>query len=145
MKKLITILTVLIVAIGVNAQTATFSTGSGTITEPASTYTLTNTTNSWFLIKGYTDWITTQDFQVKLDSLTGNHTNVAVALYGRKFGNDSWTQIGSTVNWKGTTVDTTITISNTSAARWREYKASFTGTGTGTSKIELIKFKLWYQ
>ena len=71
-----------------NAQTATFSTGSGTIVEHGTSYVLTNTTATWFMCSGYTDWITTQDYQCHIDSTSGNHTNVAVGLYGRKFSTD---------------------------------------------------------
>lgn len=130
--------------IAINAQTATFAT-NGTYGQYTVVQTLTNTTAKWFQVNGYTDWITSIDFQCHLDSTSGNHTNVAVSLYGRKFSTDSWTAIGSTVNWKGTTADTTITISTTSGSRWREYKLNYVGTGTGTSSVTWQKFKLWYQ
>lgn len=145
MKKLLFMLLFAITSIAASAQTNTFSIGNGTIIEPTNSYTLTNTTAQWFLFKGYTDWTTTQDVQVHLDSLAGNHTNVAVALYGRKWSTNSWTQIGLTVNWKGTTTDTTVTISNATAARWREYKLLLTGTGTGTTTMSGFKLKVWYQ
>lgn len=145
MKKLITIFLAFTLVLAVNAQTLTMSVGSGTYAYRATGYTLTNTTAQWTQINGYTDWITSIDYQVDLDSLAGNHTNVAVALYGRKFSNNAWTQIGSTVNWKGTTADTTIIISTTSGSRWREYKALITGTGTGTTTVSNQYLKLWFQ
>ena len=133
-----------IAAITATAQTATFTIISSATEKLVSTdYTLTNTTASWFLWKASRGFGATQDFQVKLDSLAGNHTNVAVALYGRKFEDDGWTQIGSTVNWTGSTADTTITISNTALNRYRQYRSLFTGTGTGTTTIDSQQFKIW--
>jgi len=111
----------------------------------ATDYTLTNTTTSWFRWKAAKDTPSTQDFEFHLDSLSGNHTNVAVSVYGRKFTSDSWTQIGSTVNWAGTTSDTTILISNTSINRYREFKSNFVGTGTGTTTIANQIIKIWYE
>lgn len=106
-------------------------------------YTLTNTTVSWFLFTAKKNEPSTQDYSVNLDSATGNHTNIAIKLYGKKFSGDSWTQIGSTVN---STSDTaTETISNVASNRYRFYKAEFTGTGTGTTNIDWQKFKQWIE
>lgn len=107
-------------------------------------YTLTNTTARTFIYTAPQPEPTTQDYVVNLDSLTGNHTNVAVALYGQKSEvKADWTQIGSTVNWIGTTADTTIIISNATANRYRNYKAVITGTGTGTTKVDVQELKLF--
>ena len=145
MKKLIFILAFLFVITNIaTAQTASFKIKSSATEKLVSTdYTLTNTTVSWFSWDVKRSTPATQDFQVNLDSLTGNHTNVAVSLWGRKFENDSWSQIGSTVNWAGTTSDTTITISNVSINRYRFLKTNFTPTGTGTSTIDSQNLKIW--
>ena len=146
MKKFL--LLILVVALGVttNAQTSTKSAKTGqTYSEIKTDYTLTNAVESWFQFNFAQPQKATQDFRVKLDSLAGNHTNVAVAIYGRKFDSDSWTQIGSTVNWLGTTADTTIIISNTSANRFRQYKVGYTGTGTGTTTISNQEVKVWLE
>lgn len=106
-------------------------------------YNVTNTTATYLLINAPQHQPTTQDVIVQLDSLSGNHTNVAVAVYGRKSDATAWVQIGSTVNWKGTTADTTIAVSNTTANRYRSYKIQYTGTGTGVTKIDAQEFKLY--
>ena len=76
---------------------------------------------------------TTQDFTCSLAKITGTApTNVAVALFGRKSTLSAYVQIGSTVNWKLTTNDTIIVLSNATANRYREYKATYTLTGTSS-------------
>lgn len=107
--------------------------------------TVTNAVASTVYFNGRQDFPTTQDYLCQLDSTSGNHTNVAVALYGQKFETAAWSQIGSTVNWKGTTADTTIVISNATANRYRKYKAVFTGTGTGVTTVDSQEFKLYLE
>lgn len=118
-----------------------------TYTAAPTTYVLTDAVTQYLLIKASQHNAATQDLLVKLDSLTGNHTYIAVGLYGRKFDTSAWVQIGSTITWKGTTPshDTTIVISNATANRYRDYKVSYTGTGTGTSRITTQQFKLYFQ
>jgi len=142
MRKLLLILVIAIVAIAARGQTATFSIGDKHTYKVINTnYTLTNTTVIWFQWNAARDIPATQDYQVNLDSLAGNHTNIAIKLYGRTFEDDSWVQIGSTVN--STDGTATETISNTTPNRYRQYKAEFTGTGTGTTTIDWQKFKIW--
>lgn len=145
MKKLIFILVFAIVAIAARGQTATFSFGkkSNTICEKTTDYTITNTTAIWFQFDGAKDFACTQDYQCILDSASGNHTNIAVSLYGRKFSGGSWTQIGSTTN--STAGTDTVTISNTTHTRYRQYKVLFQGTGTGTTTIDYQVLKLWLE
>jgi len=145
MKKLIVIFAILTLTISVNAQMLTTQLQRGqTYTEVTTDYTLTNTTAKYWQINALMDEMTAQDVIVHLDSLAGDHTNVAVALSGRKSDQTStWTAIGSTVNWKGTTADTTIIISNTTENGYRQYKLTFTGTGTGTTTIANMELKLW--
>jgi hypothetical protein len=106
-------------------------------------YTLTNTTARYWQIEAQPEWYNAQTVVVHLDSLAGNHTNVAVALYGRASGLLGWTAIGSAVNWIGTTSDTTITITNATENLYRQYKLLFTGTGTGTTTIADMEFKFY--
>ena len=108
-------------------------------------YTLTNAVVRYTLVTAPQNYATMQDVSIELDSLSGNHTNVAVALFGQKFDNSAWVAIGSAVNWKGTTADTTILISNETANRYRNYKIQYTGTGTGTTKVDVQQLKQWYQ
>lgn len=136
----------LISFLGVSAQMATKSIGLGVSEVRDNTnYTLTNEVAQYWLVKANQKVPTTQDFIVKLDSLSGDHTNVAVQLMGQKSPDKGdWTNIGSAVNWKGTTADTTIVISNATATRYRNYKVVYTGTGTGKTTIDIQELKLWY-
>lgn len=153
MKKIILFL-MLIVAFVATAQTVTLPTMAGAAQDKNATaqtvltdYTLTATTVRNFIWTAPQPKPTTQDFVINLDSLTGNHTNVAVALYGQKSQYKAdWTQIGSTVNWKGTTADTTILISNATANRYSLYKTVVTGTGAAsTTKIDVMGLKLYLE
>ena len=142
------------VAFVATAQTVTLPTMAGAAQDKNATaqtvvtdYTLTATTVRNFIWTAPQPKPTTQDFVINLDSLTGNHTNVAVALYGQKSQyKGDWTQIGSTVNWKGTTADTTILISNATANRYSLYKTVVTGTGAAsTTKIDVMGLKLYLE
>lgn len=143
--KLIAFCVLLIASANIAAQTVTIPVGidksSVFVTQD---YTLTNTTSRCFIIPASMEGAATQDLVINIDSLTGNHTNVAVSFWGKKssLSPDS-TQIGNTINWKGTTRDTTITISNASANRFNTYTLKLTGTGTGTTKIDSWFLKLY--
>lgn len=145
MKNILFIISLLTISLVGYSQAVTFGTGNGTYVENSTDFNATNTTEAWAFIKGEQSFAATQDVALNLDSVSGNHTNVAVQLYGRKFSFQTWTTIGSAVNWKGTTADTTIVISNASANRFREYKVGLTGTGTGVTKCDFIYFKAWNQ
>jgi len=146
MKKLFILLVLAFVAFAANAQTNNFSLAKENYISVPTDYTLTNTTVRTFIfdVRGCS-WETKQDYLIQIDSLAGNHTNVAVALLGAKFATGSYSAIGSAVNWKGTTIDTTIVISNASATLWNFFKVTVTGTGTGTSKIDAQELKLYNQ
>jgi len=142
MRRLILILALVVVATMVRGQTATFTIPSdGTYIERATDYLLTNTTASWFKIVASKKYNSTQIFTCILDSTSGNHTNIAVSLWGREFDTSSWTQIGSTVN--STAGTDTVTIINTSFTAYREFKFNYLGTGTGTSTIQNQEFKMF--
>jgi hypothetical protein len=143
MKKIIFLLFAFI-SLSVSAQMVTriFANGAQ-FDDNQADYTLTNTTAGYTLYKAAMPTAATQDFIVKLDSISGNHTNVAVAVYGQKFDNSAFVQIGSTLNWKGTTLDTIIVFSNATANRYRNYKVLYTGTGTGVTKVDYQQFKLY--
>jgi len=128
----------------VNAQTVNLTFPSKTTYMKVPTdYTVTNTTVRTFIYLAPAEFTATQDYLIELDSVSGNHTNVAVALYGSKFSSSAYSAIGSTINWKGTTADTTIVISNATANRYRYYKVTVTGTGTGVTKVDNQEFKLY--
>lgn len=152
MKKIFIFL-MLLVATLATAQTVTLPTMAAANNNNAATnqivttdYTLTNTTARSFIWTAPQPKPCTQDITIDLDSLAGNHTNVAVAVYGQKSSiKGDWTQIGGTVNWKGTTADTTIVISNATANRYSWYKMTLTGTGTGTTTIANMVLKLYQE
>jgi len=142
MKKFLLILVIAFVAFAASGQQATFGIKASKNFKTINTnYILTNTTVMWFQWDAARGIPATQDYQVSLDSLAGNHTNIAIKLFGKKFSDDSWTQIGSTVN--STDGTATETISNIILNRYRFYKTELTGTGTGTTTIDFQKFKVW--
>jgi len=145
MKKLFVLLVFAFVAFATNAQTVNESMGGKTYAAWNTDYLVTNTTTRTFIIEAGNDFTSKQDFLFQLDSVSGNHTNVAVTLYGAKFATSAYSAIGSAVNWKGTTADTTIVISNASATLWRYFKITVIGTGTGVSKVDSHEAKLWQQ
>jgi hypothetical protein len=144
MKKLFLVLLLAVFAIASYAQDATlYANEPNTYISSTVDVTVTNTTAVEVYLEGQQHMPATQDYLCQLDSTSGDHTNVAVELYGQKFNTGAWAQIGSTVNWAGTTADTTIIISNATANRYRRYKAKFTGTGTGVTTIDSQEFKLY--
>lgn len=147
MKKLILFISLVFVALIGNSQTVTYSPMNLADTKfsvsPA--LVLTNATARTFILDVSKQVPTTQDFYIKLDSLAGNHTNVAVALYGAKFSDTAYAQVGSTINWKGTSKDTTIVVSNATANRYNLFKWVVTGTGTGTTTIVKHQLKLYLE
>jgi hypothetical protein len=152
-KKLIFIIIAIFSIAITNAQTVTLPTMAGaaldktaTLQVVATDYTVTNTTARTLIFTAPQPSPTTQDFAIALDSISGNHTNVAVTIYGQKFPlKGDWTAIGSAVNWKGTTEDTVIIISNATVNRYRLYKAIITGTGVGVSTITQTELKLYLE
>lgn len=153
MKKIIFMLLALVVCSAASAQIAytdiTVPNTFGKIISPtasASIYKITNTTVGYLLFKAPMNNGSKQDFTIKLDSVSGNHTNVAVAVYGQKSAlKGDWTQIGTTINWKGTTADTTFVVSNATYNYYQNFKYQFTGTGTGVTKLTSIYLKLWLE
>ena len=103
-------------------------------------YTLTDAVAKYWEVIYKPDWYNAQTLVVNLDSASGNHTNVAVALYGRASDQLAWTAIGSAQNWKGTSSDTTLTFTNATEVLYRQVKLLFTGTGTGTTTIDRMEF-----
>jgi hypothetical protein len=158
MKKTILLLVALFSFVAMEAQIATATilipNTFGTIvspTAPASIYKVTNDVPGTLLFKAPMSNGSKQDFVIKLDSVSGTHTNVAVAVYGQKSTlKGDWTQIGSTVNWVGilpalASKDTTITISNASYVYYQNFKFVVTGTGTGVTKLTTANLKLWLE
>ena len=148
MKKIILFAILLIGSLSLSAQSLTLPTlaDGTTYYYSATDYLFTNIVGRYFTITTQEAYPATQDFTIHLTKVSGTHTNVLVALYGTKslIKNDS-TIIGSAVNWKLTSADTVITISNATANRYRIYKWKVVGTGTGISQISDIELKLRHE
>lgn len=148
MKKLILLLAMMI-GFAVSAQTllTTNIVLPNTYVNVPTDYTLSVAVPGVWLINAQQHYPTTQDFICKLDTIVGtNPTNVAVALYGRKSALSAYTLIGDTVNWKLTTKDTVIVISNATANRYRDYKVTYTLTGAGSvAGLKNQEFKQWIE
>ena len=146
MKKFILFIA-LILSFAVSAQTLLTSnlTPGTTYVNVATDYSLAIAAPGVWLINAPQHYPTTQDLIVKLDTIVGtNPTNVAVALFGRKSTLSAYVAIGSAVNWKLSTKDTVIVISNATANRYRDYKVTYTLTGTGSvAGLKNQEFKLF--
>ena len=154
MKKIILMSILLMSIVTVSAQVASttvlYPNTFGKVVSPtasAKMYKISGTVAGYILFKAPMNSGSKQDFTIRLDSVGGDHTNVAVAIYGQKSAlKGDWTQIGSTVNWKGTTADTIITVSNASYVYYQNFKYVFTGTGaTGVTKLSSSYLKLWVE
>lgn len=152
MKKVLFLIVMLFSFLAMEAQIATknivYPNTYGKIVSPtaaASIYKITATTPGYVVFYAPMPRPATQDFTIRLDSVSGNHTNVVVAVYGQKSAlKGDWSAIGSAVNWKGTTADTIIVISNATANRYQNYKVLFTGTGAASvTKITQVGLKLF--
>jgi len=142
MKKLIFLITLFFAFVTLEAQIATKNIAAGkSQTEYTTDVTLTNAVAQYLYIISKQHTYTSQCVVIQLDSLAGNHTNVAIQLQGRYTTADAWANVGSAINWKGTTSDTTIVYLNATENGYRMWKVLFTGTGTGTTTIDNIFFK----
>lgn len=154
MKKIIFILVAILALCTAQAQIATakilIPNTFGSIVSPTATaaiYKISGTVAGYELFKAAMNSGSKQDFTIQLDSVSGNHTNVAVAIYGQKSAlKGDWVQIGSTINWKGTTKDTVITVSNATYVYYQNFKIVYTGTGSpGVTKLTAAYVKLWLE
>lgn len=147
MKKLAIIMLLTVTMFAVKAQTATYQLTKGTtFLNVATDYTLTDAVNQYFIFKAENNNPLAVDYKVILTTVTGNHTNITVVLSGRKFSGDTWTTIatGTTPAFPYSNPEK-ITISFPGTLQYREFKVSFTGTGTGTTLISNQEFKVWYK
>lgn len=148
MKKIISFAILLIGSLSLSAQSLTLPTladGTTYFYSPTD-YLFTNSVGRYFTLTTQEAYPATQDLTINLHKVSGAHTNVLVALYGTKslIKNDS-TLIGSAVNWKLTSADTVVTISNATANRYRIYKWKVVGTGTGVSQISDTELKIRHE
>ena len=146
MKKLFLLLAFLAVALlQTQAQMTSTTIRTGiTYANVITEYTITNTTAAYWYVVAPQNYYTAQELVISLDSASGDHTNVAIQLQGRLTTLDAWTNVGSAINWKGTTNDTIIVYSNTTENKYRQFKILYTGTGTGTTTINRQVFKQYF-
>lgn len=145
MKKFIVILMLVFVAFISQAQTASVELGNSTYATLLTNYTLTNTTAQYFEYHAAKEKPTTQDYFVSLSKVSGTPTRVAINLYGKKFVDSPYVAIGTYIPWTLTSTDTTIVISNATVNRYSYFKVLFTPAGTGVSKINLQRFKIYLE
>lgn len=145
MKKFILFAVLAIAAItSARAQDVTLNvTSNATYLSYTTDLTVGSGATKWFKILGDQPQPTTQDLIIHLDSVSGGAHATTVKLFGTKFTTEGWTQIGSTITWKATTGDTTILISNATAARWRDYKVEVVNASGDVTTVDWLKFKLW--
>lgn len=145
MKNIILFIALMFTVVISSAQTAKIKPTAvgGTYASYSTDVVLSGTTAQWFQYNFEPDAYVATNYLVNLDSTSGNHTNVAVVLYGRIDDLQTWTAIGSAINWKGTTSDTTIVFASSTEAAYRQFKLLFTGTGTGTTTIDKQSMKIW--
>lgn len=154
MKKLIFFLVFTVMSVTLMAQTVTLPTMASAAQNVNATYqavttdyTLSAATVRYFVFTAPQHYPATQDYVCKIDTVSGTqHTTVAVQLQGQKSElKGDWANIGSAVTWYST-ADTVIVISNATANRYRRYRVSFTGVGTGaSSKISDQTLKLYLE
>jgi len=144
MKKVIFIFAILLVAIGMQAQTYTakmpaentyISSAIGT-----SGFRLTNTDTVDVIVTLNTHQPFTFDATLQVDSISGNPTGTFYIL-GRKDTSASWTAIAN-VAWTSTN-DATNIVSHTTALRYRQILLRFITGGTGVTDADRYSLKIW--
>jgi len=104
--------------------------------------TVSGTSSATYVLTVNKHQPTTQDVLVVLDSI--DVPGVTVQLKGKKFLESSYTNIGSAVEWAGTSADTTIEISNSTANRYRYLGLTVTAT-TGKAQVTTLKEKVYIE
>jgi len=149
MKKLLFILALVCAFMVTNAQIATLNLNSGsTYAEYTTDVVLTNAVAQNFRINAGQNWHTSPYISVAVDSTSGNHTSLNIALAGRMTDQTTvWTAI-SDVTWDmdhaGSAADTIIITGAAAETFFRQYKVTFTPVGTGTSTVTNFEFKQYF-
>ena len=138
MKKALFILALLGLMLGINAQTTTVDrngTNFNVNLDAGDTISDNSTTLSKTIGVGGKQAVQLYSIQVSLDSISGTPTEAWV-LAG-SLDNSNWTTI-TTVNWAGTSADTTFYYTDVSTGVLWSYMR-VTGTEGGTAKAQLTK------
>lgn len=150
MKKLIFIFVLMfLAAVGYSQRYVTLTPEAtyGSVTLPA-TETITGVGAFTYELFANKHVKSTQDLKISLDSL--KTPRASVQMKGKKFASDAYTNIGDAVAWKGTSSDTAIVISNSTANRYRYYAVTVTADTTGvgaTAKfgVSALEWKIWLE
>lgn len=142
MKSLFTLIAVLMVTMGLQAQDYTGKLNPGkTYKESTMTTTLTNVDTVDIVIATQSHYPFTIDAAVALDSVSGNPTGT-LYLDGRIADTEAWSAIDTTV-WS--TVDDVVVVSHTTAVRYREIRLRYINGGTGITDADKYWAKIWYE
>lgn len=144
MRKLITILVLILFCAVSYSQTAINNLGDGITFKTWSTdYTLTNTTANEYTWKAAKHYPGTYSYTVSLTKVSGTQ-DVTATLYGKTFSGDSWVSITSGTSGSITTT-ATITLQNTVPYRYRYFKIKLQGNATAVTTITSQSFKIWLE
>jgi hypothetical protein len=152
MKKIVILFLIMMMAVVAFAQRAIIMPPNATFVSNriAADDTVSGTAVKTYVLETTRNKPFTYDIQLRLDSLSVPAVNsgVSVQLMGKKFETDSWTNVGSAVVWKSLGIyerksDTTFTISETTAVRWRYLAVKVTGAGTQKTKVSRVAWKFW--
>ena len=105
--------------------------------------TITNSTAVSVDINTLLDVPTVPQILIDVDSVSGNHTAVALTLFGRNFEDQAWTQINGPTTDQGVNSATNIEFVDTTFHYYRKFRITLTGTGTGVSKLNTLEMLLY--
>lgn len=148
MKKLIFIFAILLVAIGMQAQTYTgvIPVENTYIAKAIGTsgFRLTNTDTVDIVITVNSHQPFTLDATMTVDSVSGNAYGTLYVL-GKKDLNaeTSWNAIANTAWATNASNDKTLLVSHATAVRYRYIMLRFIGAGTGLTDADAYSLKIW--
>jgi len=118
-----------------------------TMLEPSMSFNASDTINEsetyYVEITNKQHYPAMQDVWIDLDSVSGTPT-VTITVYGKTFSADSYTSLGTAVEYAGT-ADTTFKYPITTANRYRYFKIEFVADATDQqSLVSNVVFKNWF-
>ena len=148
MKKLIFIFAVLLVAIGMQAQTytAVIPVENSYIAKAIGTsgFRLTNTDTVDIVVTVNSHQPFTLDATMTVDSISGNAYGTLYVLGKKDLQADaSWTAIANTAWATNASSDKELIVSHATAVRYRYIMLRFIGAGTGLTDADAWSLKLW--
>ena len=147
MKKLILIFAVLLVAIGMQAQTytAVINTDATYIAKAIGTtgFRLTNTDTVDIVVTVNSPQPFTLDATMTVDSVSGNAYGTLYVLGKKDLEADVWNAIANTTWATNASSDKELLVSHATAVRYRYIMLRFIGAGTGLTDADAWSLKLW--